>query len=322
MKKSFVVILFHICSLMILSCAGENNSYEKNEMYILASDYYKEKLSLIKVNEMKITDDRLILDLTEIRRGAKVIQAGFFSQDIVYIIFEGDNYIPTDSTIYLRVYDINNFNWKDIPIFNNEFVISIRIMDFEKHEGYFSGWTRRNILRHLDFDTQLSSAIFEFSEDEEITAINCRFDDRYIAINTYDKKNNIHRYHFIDKQSYEKTVEGIGQIYVNKYSNFTIHENNSKIYMLDDLFHPMKRIEIPIKRKNIFSRAIPVNENSFIICSFSRTPIYLYNFLFGGEHFMEHYNYQFIRMLDNAETFKLSSIPSNKIVFDVIEKKL
>jgi hypothetical protein len=89
----------------------------------------------------------------------------------------------------------------------------------------------------------------------------------------------------------------------------------------------MKKIEIPIEENKIFSRAIAVDKNSFIVCFYSTSPNYIGTFLFGGEQVTEHYDYRFVRILDfdNFE-FEYGKIYMNRnfddmVLFDVMVPK-
>ncbi|MCL2722780.1 MAG: hypothetical protein FWD47_15730 [Treponema sp.] len=317
MKKYF---LFLLCLLLIFSCDKGDHINGSAEMYILVSDSHRSKLFLKKINGNKIIDEKQLIDLTEIRRHNRIFQAGFFEDDLIFFIYEGYSEKITEKSVYLRIYNIINNSWTDVCIFND-----IIIMDIENRGVYFSEYIRRNKLMFFDFNNQTTNTIFEYSENEIIISINCQFNKNIIAINTYE--NNKYRYYFIDKQTYEIITEGFGQIFINKYSDYIIKKNESSIYLLDDLFDPIIKIEIPIKKNHVFHKVIDVNISNFIIFSIKKRPIYLYNFLFGGEHYKEYYYYQLVRInknnefnLVNVKIHNLSNISNNQILFDAILK--
>jgi hypothetical protein len=318
-RKVFYIVLFQAVLIIVLSCT-ERSGF--NEMTFLIGDYYREKLSLIKINEKKPIREELILDLTELR-GKRIIQAGFLELNTVYVVSEGIGEKLVDERVYIRLYDTITSEWKDIYTFKVIFD-NIRIIDVENSGGYFSGYVKRNVLTHLDFNYQTSSTIYTFSEGEEIVTINCRFADSFISINTYKEKENAFHYYLIDKYSYEKVTEGIGQLYVNKYGDTVVCEKDAKMYILDNLFDPIKEVEIPVGKKGTFFKAVAVDKNSFILCFYSTSPNYLGNFLFGGEHVFKHYKYWLFRILDEEKThfeyekiYKYWNNFNNKILFDV-----
>jgi hypothetical protein len=303
---------------MVLSCVTRNFFDETNEMHLLISNYYQEKLSLIKLNNNKITEEKPILDLTELR-GNMIIQAGFLTPNTVYVVFQGDRGNFTEKPICVRIYDTVSSNWEDVFTYRIS-LGSVRIIDIENSGGYFVESLTGKTLRYLDFQNQTSNAIFDFPDGEKITAINCRYSDQFVIINTYKETEKLFHYYFIDKFSHEKINEGIGQIYLNKHSDFIIYENNSNIYMINDTVNPTKRIEIPVENGKLFSSAIAVGENCFLVCSVSTTPDYLSRYLFGSYREIEHYDYRIIRIFDidklNFEYKKLQISSDKKVIFD------
>jgi hypothetical protein len=292
-----------------------------DEMHFLISDYYKEKLSLKKTNEKKITEEKSILDLTELH-GNMVIQAGFIAPNTVYVVFQGNRGNFTERPICVRIYDTVSSRWEDVFTYRIG-LGSIRIIDIEKSGGYFSESLDGKTLRYLDFQNQTSNAIFEFPVGEEITTINCRYSEQFVIINTYKKTEKLFHYYFIDKFSHEKVKEGIGQLYLNKYSDFIIYENNSTLYIIDDTVNPTKRIEIPVENGKYFTRAVAVGKNCFLVCFFSTTPDYLSRYLFGSYREIEHYDYRIIKIFDNDKLnfeYKKLQISSDnfdkKVIFD------
>jgi len=324
----FIIILVQVC-FIFLSCDKKNNIIGIDEVHLIISNYYQNKLSLMNKNEDNILEERTILNLTELR-GKRIIQARFITPDELYVVFEGtEEYIEediTEETVYIRMYDIASYNYKDIFIYNVIFD-NIRIIDVEKYKGYFSGYVNKNYLMCIDFQDRECSTIFKFPDGEEIITIDCNYSEEFIIINTYEKLNNLFRYYFIDRISYKKINEDDGQIYLSKRSDFIIYEKDSKIYILNNIINPINKIEIPFEKNEIFARIIFVNRNSFIICSFSTSSNIIGNFLFGGNHLIEHYNYQFVKILNNdgnifiVETYKIENISQNKVIFDVITKQ-
>jgi prepilin-type processing-associated H-X9-DG protein len=307
---------------MILSCETRNNSEETNNINFLIGDYYRGKVSLVKMGRHKIVEEKTILDLTELG-GKRIIQAEFLTAHMLYVVFETDWVKYTEVMDKVRIYNMPGLNWEDI--FEYRSISHIRIIDIEKSGGYFSDYTDRNTLRYLDFNNQTSNVIFIFMDNEEIISINCRFSDKFVVINTYEKKKNLHHYYFIDKQSYEKITEGIGQIYVNNYSEYVVYRNDSQIYLGNDLFNQTEKIEIPVSRGKYFSNAITVDKANFLLCLYSTSPDYIGNLLFGDGHVIYHYDYRLVRIFDNnkpdlkcEKIYKYWNNFDNKIIFDVM----
>lgn len=320
LNKIIIAVRFIFFSLVVLSCTIGNPFDGMNEMYFLMADYYQHKLALIKTNGKKITEKYLILDLTELH-GNMIIQAGFLTLNTVYIVFEGIRRIPTETTVYVRMYDIINCNWLDVFTYRNEHN-NIKIIDIENAGGYFTENFNRNKLMYINFQDQTSSTVYKFSDDEEIIAINCRYSDHFVIINTYEKKKDSFHYYLIDKFSNEKINEGIGKMYLNRRSSLVINEIDSKVFILDDLVVPTKNIEIPVKNNQNFLMAIDVDKDSFIVCFYSKRRDYILSFLFGVEHVIERYDYRYIRLFndDNLECKKINNNNNyfaNKIFFDV-----
>jgi hypothetical protein len=195
MPKAIVIMLFQVCSLMILSCAEEDHFDGVTEMYFLISDYYQEKLSLIKINGRKIAEEKPILNLTELR-GKRIIQAGFLTLNTVYVVFEGIREKSTEITVQMRIYDTISYSERDVFTYKSEYD-NIRIIDIESSGAYFTGYLNKKTLMYLDFQNSTNSTIFEFSDGEEIIAINCRYNDHFVIINTYEKTKNLFHHYFI-----------------------------------------------------------------------------------------------------------------------------
>jgi hypothetical protein len=289
-------IVFQVCSLVILSCAGGGHFDGTGEMHFLISDYHQERVSLLKMSGKKTVEEKPVLDLTELH-GNRIIRAGFLTPNTVYVAFEGIKEKLTEIIVQVRIYDTVSFNKKDVFTYKSTYD-NIRIIDVENSGAYFTGYLRRKTLMYSDFQNSVNSTMFEFPDGEEITAINCRYNDQFVIVNTYEETKDVFRYYFIDKFSYKKVNEGIGQIYGNRYSDLLIYENDSRIYILDNLVNPIKKIEKPVEKNKIFSQAIPVDKYSFIVCFYSTIPDYISSFLFGGEQVIKHYSYRFVRILD------------------------
>jgi len=320
MLKRIIILLFQLFSLVFLSCIKENFFDGMNKMYFLMTDYNLDKLSLIKINGKKIIEEINILDLTELR-GNRIIQAGFLTLNMLFVVFEGKRRIPTEMTIYVRMYDIINCNWLDVFTYRNEHN-KINIIDIENSGGYFSEFFNRNKLMYINFNDQTSSTIFKFSDNEEIITINCNYSDHFVIINTYEKMNSLFRYYFIDKFSNEKINEGIGKIYLNRRSSLILYETDSKVFILDNLVIPTKNIEIPVENNKNFLKAIDVDKDSFIVCFYSTSKDYILSFLFGAEHIIKHYYYQLVSLNNDDLEYKKININNNyfknKILFDVM----
>lgn len=305
-KKMAVIILSQFCFLMMLSCAGKHG-VEPNKMYILISDYYQRKLTFRETNGNKIINEKVILDLTESPR-RRIVQARFLSSNIIYAVFEGIRESPEEIKIHIQMYDIANSSWSDISVYTSIIPVyvgendNIRIMDVEKAGGYFSGYDDRTALFYWDFSTHESKMVFEFPGNEEIVTINCRSNERFVGINTHDEKEGIYHYYFIDKNSYENTCDGIGRIYASKFDDFMILEDDSKTYVVDNLFNVQTEIEIPVNNGKEFFNVIDVGKNSFVICFYSTIPDYLGSFLFGGERVIERYDYKAIEIYKDDKT--------------------
>jgi len=311
---------------MILSCSVGRQVTEMDEMYFLVNNFLAADLSLIKTNGRRIIDRKQIIDLRTIRLGSRIIQAGFLSLEKVYVIFEGSREISAESTVYLRIYDINNGSWEDVLIFRSE-LENIRLFDLGMSGGYFSGRGHNNRLMYLDFNRQVHYTILEFPRGKVITSINSCFNE-HIIINTHERQNNIYRYYVLDKNSHEKLIEGIGQIHVNKHSNLVIHKKESNIYIVKDLFNPTIIGEIPNINGKVLSEAFAVSENAFILSFISTRRDHLGSFLFGGNRAIEQFRYQFIRILDGNELDlpdikiqNLNIVSNNQIIFDVLKIK-
>jgi len=319
-RKIFLILFFS--QLIFFSCKNKSYPSGINSMHYLVCNYYQTKLSLIEIYKKKIVSEKTILDLTELG-GKRIIQAGFLSLGKIYVVFQTDWVKYTERMNKVRIYDMLDLSWEDI--FDYRTTDNIRIIDVNEKEGYFSGYLDRNRLMYLDFEKQTSSTIYEFPEGEEIITIDCSFSDIYVVINTFEKKEKVFHYYYIDKHSYIKTNEGVGQVYLNRNNGFIIYEKNSKIYIVDDLFNPTETIEIPLREKKFFSKVISVDNEFFILCLFSTSPNYIGNLLFGGKNVIEHYDYRLIRVLNNdlsdihyEKIYKFRNKFDNKIVFDGI----
>jgi hypothetical protein len=290
--------------------------------FLFANDNWK-KLSLIKMNKKKITEKKVILSLTG--TDSWILQAGFLTSNTVFVVFKEEWKIDSENIFHVRTYDIINCEWLDVFTYrhrNN----SIKVIDIENSGGYFSKSYESNELMYMNFTNQTIDMVFKFSNDEKIIDINCRFSDNVISVNTYEIKTNTYRYYFIDKFSLEKTDEGVGKIYLNKYSDYSILENDSKIYMLDGMFNSIKRIEIPVGNKKYLSKIIVADGNNIFFCFYQEYPHYLgiiitFGTLWGT---VTSYDYWLVRALDNGHDFKYERIYRywnnfrKKIIFDVM----
>jgi hypothetical protein len=288
-------------------------------MFILMGDYYRNKLSLIEIKDKKVIDEKTILDLTEFK-GPRIIQAGFLSSEKFYVVFETDWRDYTEILNKIRIYDLSTLNWEDVFDYYN--TANIRIVDVETSGAYFSVHTYgiRNILYFLDINNQTSNEILNFSIDEEIIYINCRFNDSLIAVNTLDKNGN-YKYYFIEKQSHEKITEGTGQLFASKDNNYVMY-NNLKVYIIDDIVNPTFNTEVPLENNKIFSSVTGIYKNTFVLTLYSTTPMLWANFLFGGSYEREHYDYWIVTVNNNVSDIEYLRIFrnninfSNKIFFD------
>jgi hypothetical protein len=198
----------------------------------------------------------------------------------------------------------------------------IGIVDVETSGAYFSSFRSSN-LYFLDINNQAKNNIYEFSPNEEIIYINCRFNDSLISINTFNKNENIYKYYIIDKLSHEKITEGIGQLFATQYNNY-VKYNNSKIYIINDPVNPTLNIEVSVERNKIFSRAIGIHNNTFIFTHYSTTPILWADFLFSGSNKREHYDYWIVNVNSNESDieylriFRNNTSFTNKVFFDAI----
>lgn len=322
-KKAFFFLLLQIYFLMILSCMEVKHLDGFDKMYFLMSNYYKDKLTLIKTDGAKIVEEKTILDLAELH-GKRIIQAGFLTSSKIYAVFEGTGAKLTEELVSVRIYNIDNFIWNDVFIYKVIFD-NIKIIDIDTSGGYFSGYVNKRELMYLDFSDNTISTIFKFSENVEIVSINCHYSDKYIIINTRESNKNLFHYYFIDKISYEIVNEGNGQIFLNECGVLIICENNSKIFLLDDFINQNKKNEIPIDKNKLFLRAIPANRNTFIVCLYSTSKNHVGNLLFGGEHVIENYDYRYIRITESdnfnfeyEKLFKNNNYFDDKILFDVL----
>jgi hypothetical protein len=285
-------------------------------------DYDRNKVSLIKINDKKLIEEKTVLDLTEFK-GPRIIQAGFLSSEKFYVVFETDWRDYTEILNKVRIYDLSTLNWEDV--FNYYNTSNIRIVDVETSGAYFSVHThgKRNILYFLDINNQTSNELLSFPDNEEIIYINCRFNDSLVAVNMLDKNENIYKYYFIDKQSHEKITEGSGQLFASKNNNYVLY-NNSKLYIIDDPVSPNLNTEISVKNNKMFSRATGVYNNTFVLTLYSTTPMLWANFLFGGSHEREHYDYWIVTVNNNESDieylriFKNNINFSDKVFFDAI----
>jgi hypothetical protein len=150
------------------------------EMHFLISDYYQEKVSLIKINGKKIVEEKTILNLTELRSN-RIIRAGFLTPNTVYVAFEGIKEKLTEIIVQVRIYDTVSFNKKDVFTYKSKYD-NIRIIDVENSGAYFTGYLKRKTLMHLNFQNSVNSTIFEFPDGEEIVAINCRYNDQLLSL--------------------------------------------------------------------------------------------------------------------------------------------
>jgi hypothetical protein len=302
---------------MLFSTCRENNISDTN-ISILIGSYYRNKLSLIKINDKKIIEEKIILELTG---GSRIIRAGFLSSEQFYVVFETDWHEYTKNLNKIRIYNLTTLTWEDV--FDYYTTSNIRIVDVENAGVFFSDYWKRNILFYLDIINQTNNEIFQFSGDEEIMHINCRSNDSIILVNTFNKNENIYRYYFIDKITNEKIKEGIGQLFASKYSNYILY-NNTNVYIIDDLINPILNKEISVGNNRIFSKATSIDNNSFILTFYSTTPMLWANFLFGGNHKREHYDYWIVTSNNNEsdiEYFRISEKYnnfSNKEFFDAI----
>jgi hypothetical protein len=294
-------------------------------MNFLVTDYYRKKLSLIKMNEKKIIEKKVILNLTKSHYW--IFNAGFLTSNTVFVVFDGwEETIPEwTHTFYVKIYDIINCDWLDLftygSVYNN-----IEVIDIENSGGYFSKSHKGNELMYMNFTNQTIDTVFEFSNDERIIDINCRFSDSVISVNTYERYTKTYRYYYIDKFSHVRKDEGVGKIYLNKYSNYSILENDSKIYMLDGMFNPIKRIEIPVESKKYLSRIIIADGNNIIFCFYQEYPHYLGIIITLGTLWgtVKSYDYWLVKTLDDGRDFRYEKIYRywnsfrKKEVFDVM----
>lgn len=314
-----MAIKLFLAALILLFSSCTNNIQSKN-MFILMGDYYQSELSLIEISDKKIVDEYIVLDLTELK-GPRVMQAGFISTEEFYVVFETGWRDKAERLTKVRIYDLSTLNFKDVFDYYHDW-IGIGIVDVETSGAYFSSF-RSRILYFLDFNEQSRHEIYEFSNTEEIIYINCRSDDKIISVNTFDKNENIYRYYFIDKLSCEKIVESSGQIFAGE-NNIYLINNNSKIYLVDDLVSPKLYKEVSIKNKKDFYRATGVYNNTFVLTYYTTTPMLWANFLFGGTHERNHYDYWLVTGSNNESDmgyfriFKNNINFSNKYFFDAI----
>jgi hypothetical protein len=319
--RIIIIIIFQFFLLSFFSCTERNRP---DDMNFLVTDYYNKKLSLIKMNKRKIIEKKVILSLTG--SDSWILRAGFLTSNTVFVAFKEEWKIDSESTFHVRTYDIINCDWSDVFTYRkgNNY---IQVIDIENSGGYLSQSYKSNELMYMNFTNQTIDPLFEFSKDEKIIDINCRFSDSVISVNTYERETNTYRYYFIDKFSHKKTNEGIGKIYLNKYSDYSILENDSKIYFLDSMFNPIKKIEIPVGSKKYLSRIIIADGNNILFCFYQEYPHYLAIIITFGTLWgtVESYDYWLVKALDDGRDFKYEKIYRywnsfrKKEVFDVMK---